>query len=320
MEQIQIWGLGCMRLIQGWASPPLTAFMEVVDGLGSVNVYLLLIPFVYWCVGEKKALRMGTALLVSVWLNILLNYLLNQQRPFFTAFDSPAVLPGGFPSGRVQNALVVWMIAASWGAAPSGAASPGKKKGLYAAALVFCLLLGFSRVYLGADFPADVLGGWLLGALIFCLYFFAGGWLEALIEKRGPRAGLAGCAALSFLMILYRPAPELLITGGMFLGLGAGYFLCWRYAGFAASSLSGKTGMARYFNLLVRLALGFTAMALLYTATGKIIAALVRSGNFRLFVFLRFALTALWASAGAPLLFRLLRLAENKPPENRDNG
>jgi hypothetical protein len=34
------------------------------------------------------------------------------------------------------------------------------------------------------------------------------------------------------------------------------------------------------------------------------------SGNYRLVVFLRFALLGLWISEGAPWLFRFLRLAE----------
>jgi hypothetical protein len=56
--------------------------------------------------------------------------------------------------------------------------------------------------------------------------------------------------------------------------------------------------------------LGITGLFLLYVASGKIINKFHSFGNYELFLFLRFVLIALWVSAVAPWLFRLLRLAE----------
>jgi hypothetical protein len=170
-------------------------------------------------------------------------------------------------------------------------------------------------VYLGVHFPTDVFGGWLLAGILLCVYFLAAGRIEALLATRGSRAGLIACAALAFIMILYQPSRDadtlkhLFMPAGLLLGMGTGSFLCGRYIGFSASS--GRTGAAKYLNLCIRFLLGITVMFLLYAGAGKIVDRFIQSSNFRLLIFLRYILTALWVSAGAPWLFRMLRLSEN---------
>jgi len=305
MEAILQWGLDCIRLIQTGANPPLTMFMKIITELGSAAVYIILLPLIYWCIDEKKCLRLGTMILISVWLNIVLKSLLDQPRPFFENYDPSVGIiherMGGFPSGHAQNSLVMWIIIASW----------GKQKRFYGIAALFCLLIGFSRVYLGVHFPTDVLGGWLIGGILLAVYFCTEKRIETLLAAHSPRAGLIACAALAFVMILYRPFIELLMPGAMILGLGTGYYLCRFHIGFTASALSNRTGVYKYLALAVRFLLGMTVMVLLFVLTEKITVKFEGSGNYPLFMFLRFALFALWISAGAPWLFRFLRLAED---------
>jgi hypothetical protein len=194
----------------------------------------------------------------------------------------------------------MWMILASW-----GLISRLSRAIRFGIAAFLCLLIGFSRIYLGAHFPTDVFGGWLLGGIILAVYFIAGSRIEALLES--PRAGLISAAALAFAMNMYRPSEYILIPGGMILGLGIGCFLCRRYINFNAV-LKDRTGMEKRLILLVRYALGITAMVLLYVATGKAINGLRNSGNYQLYVFMRYILLLIWFSAGAPWIFCKLRL------------
>ena len=311
MEGILQRGLDWIRLLQSVANPPLTMIMRIITGMGSVTVYMILLPLLYWCIDEKKCLRLGITVLISAWVTIALKLFLDQPRPFFAEYDpSVGLIPeklGGFPSGHAQNSLVFLMIIASW----------GKKKWHYFAAAFLCLLIGFSRVYLGVHFPTDVFGGWIIGGIILCGYFIAGKRIETLLASGSPRAGLLACAALAFLMIMYRPSEEPLMPAGLLLGLGTGYFLCRRYVDFTASAenKSGSPpGGVKYHVLSVRYTLGITVMVLLYVATGKIIGSFTHIGNYHLLVFLRFALITLWVTAGAPWLFRTLRLYSPKPP------
>jgi hypothetical protein len=267
---------------------------------------MILLPLIYWCVDEKKGLRLGLAVMVSAWINISLKFLLNQPRPFFDGYDPSLGMIserlGGFPSGHAQNSLVVWAIIASW----------GKRKWFFGIAALICLLVSFSRIYLGVHFPTDILGGWLLGALILCVYFLLGSRIEALLEKGGLRAGMIACAALAFIMILYRPGDESLLSGGMTLGIGAGYCLNRRYIGYRSSVFFAHTGdkkQTKYLILLARFVLGIASLAVIFAVIVKLFPLTQHSANYDLFRFFILAIAALWVSAGAPWLFCKLRLA-----------
>jgi membrane-associated phospholipid phosphatase len=324
METILQWGLDCIRLIQSSANPTLTIIVRIITQFGSTTAYLVLLPLLYWCIDEKKSLRLGTVILISAWVNLSLKFLLDQPRPFFEGYDPSVGIigerMGGFPSGHAQNSLVMWFIIASW----------AKEKKYYRAAIggaaLFCLLIGFSRIYLGVHFPTDVFGGWLIAGIILCGYFLAGKRIEAFFTAHGPRSGLIACAVLTFIMILYRPSADILMPGGMLLGLGTGYFLCKRYVGFSASVFVDKSGGdtgghagKKYLILFIRFVLGMAGMVVLRTALEKAVAIFENTGNYNLVVFLHYVLLALWVSAGAPWLFRILRLAKGIE-NNQDNA
>jgi len=308
MEEILQWGLDCIRQIQTLAViPGLTVFMRAVTHIGSTAVYIFFFPFVYWCVDEKKGLRLAVVLFISTWINLALKFFLNQPRPFFEVYD-PSVgiiteIMGGFPSGHAQNSLVIFAILASWKIIPGIS-----RAAHFVIAAFLCLVTGFSRIYLGVHFPTDVFGGWLLGGLVLAVYFWAGARIEAWFESHNPRIGLTAAAALALAMNMYRPSEYLLMSSGMILGLGVGCFLCRRYIEFNAF-IKDRTGMEKRLSLLVRYVLGITAMALLYVAAGKVINGLSDSGNYHLYVFIRNTLMAVWIFAGAPWVFCKLRLA-----------
>jgi hypothetical protein len=267
----------------------------------------MLIPLLYWCYDEKKALRLGTAVLISAWLNITLKLLLNQPRPFFTAWDPAAGMMaeplGGLPSGHAQNSLVLWMIAASW----------GKKKRHFAAAALLCLLISFSRLYLGVHFPTDILGGWIMGALALCAYFLFGGKIENLLVRGGLRAGAVASAAAAFMMILYRPDYHVLMPGAILLGMGTGYCLNRRLIGFSSAAPFGTSAAAKWPILLVRFVLGMAVIALIYAAFATLMPHDKQSQYYPLLYFIRYAVLAFGITAGAPWLFCFLRLAAAQP-------
>jgi len=282
---------------------------------------IAIITFIYWCVDEKKGLRLALILPVSAWINIALTSLLDRHAAsaYDPAVEKSSMIIAAGHSAHVQNLLVMLMILASWKIIPRLPRAVH-----FVIAAVLCLLAGPSSgipfgIFLSTDnfgIPSimDIFGGWLIGAFVLLVYFLAVKFaldkrLEAWFEERGPRAGLVASAALAFAMNLYRPSEYMLIPGGLILGLGIGRFLCRRYMDFTAV-LKDRTGTAKLLTLLVRYALGITAMALLYTVTGKAVNGLRDQSNYQLYIFTRYVLIAVLFSAGAPWVFCKLRLAQ----------
>jgi hypothetical protein len=120
---------------------------------------------------------------------------------------------------------------------------------------------------------------------------------------------MIAASAAAFIMILYRPGDEVLMPGGLLLGMAAGYSLHKHYAGFTGDGISGRTGAAKYLILPGRFTLGIAVTVLILAAFEKIIPENRFSDFYSLLYFIRFVSAGLWVSAGAPWLFRLLRLA-----------
>ncbi|MDR1239590.1 MAG: phosphatase PAP2 family protein [Treponema sp.] len=303
MEPLLLWGLGLIKSVQTIANPPLTFFIKVITQLGAVPVYVILLSLIFWCVDEKKSFRLSMAVMISGWINLALKFLLDQPRPFWAAYDPAVGLIherfGGLPSGHAQTSLVMWIIVASWGG----------RKWRYIPAAALILLIGFSRIYLGVHFPTDVFAGWLIGGLICAAYFFLVPRIETTLKPGGLRAKLMVSAAISFLMILYRPVDDLLMPGAALLGIGAGYSLNVHFLKFRAAALFGRRGTAKWLTLLGRFALGLAGILFITFVFSRLLPG-SGSGLYRIFLFLRYALLGLWVYTGTPWLFQRAGLVE----------
>lgn len=303
MESLLVWGLDLIRAVQSFGSPGLTAFMKLITNFGGAASYLALLPLVFWCYDEEKGIRLGLAVMVSVWINLGLKFLLDQPRPFWPAYDlSVGIITedlNGLPSGHAQISLTLWVIVASWIG----------KKWAYAAALLLSLLVGFSRLYLGVHFPTDLLGGWILGALVLCGYFFLSGRIQDLLVRGGQRLQMILSAAAAFVMILYRPSVEMLMPGAVALGMGLAYSINANHLHFRAAALFGRRGPAKFLSLAGRYLIGLAGIVLVFAAFSRLEPGKA-SAYYPLFFFLRFVLLEFWIYLCAPWLYQRLNLAE----------
>ena len=155
-------------------APCLTHFFRVVVGIpGSLAALALVSVLVAVALLLHRHWSALAAWLVAVLggegLNLLLKDLFARPRPHF---EHPFVAETShsFPSGQAMESLVVYGMLAYLLAVLT---SRGRAKRAVAVggASVLVILIGFSRLYLGAHYPSDVVGGFVAGSA----------WLSAVI-------------------------------------------------------------------------------------------------------------------------------------------
>lgn len=167
-------------LLHSYASPTLNSVMWAITTLGSTVVigplFVVAEVALLRVRRRREALFLAVALIGSVIMNGLLKLAFERPRP-----DLPwakTQLDYSFPSGHTMNslvfylalALIAWVI---WGPRIGIPATIG--------ALVLAVLIGISRVYLGAHYFSDVVAGFIAGLawlLIVSAGFDAGTWVS----------------------------------------------------------------------------------------------------------------------------------------------
>ncbi|NJN44599.1 MAG: phosphatase PAP2 family protein [Anaerolineae bacterium] len=110
-ESVLDWGIQFILTLQNlgdWLVEPMNFFTF----LGNEDFYLLLFPFLYWCVEASIGIRMGVYLVLSIGINELFKASFHDPRPYW--YDAQVrLLTGpefsfGVPSGHAQNGVVIW--------------------------------------------------------------------------------------------------------------------------------------------------------------------------------------------------------------------
>ena len=323
-----IWDLGIQLIIAfqslgSWLEAPMRAFSL----LGQQEFYLLVAPTIYWCYDSQAGLKVGLYLMLSIGTNSVFKLAFLHPRPYWysnkvIAYWSETSF--GLPSGHAMNSVVLF-----------GALSREiRKNWAYWTAGIVAFLVGISRIYLAAHFPTDVLGGWLLGILLL--------WVVTVLEKPAaawlkgrafwqqalaafgvslliilPSALVASFSAgwempliwqaniiktTGFLFPLKAPLSieSVFTAGGAFFGLALGALWMARRGGFNARSRDIKVIAARFvIGVVIVLAL-YMGLGVFQPDVENLVSYLIRYG--------RYALIGVWISAGAPLVFKLLKI------------
>ncbi len=316
MDGLLNFGLDLIRTLQTM-SPTLDGPMDFISFLGTIEFYLLILPFIYWTINPSLGFRVLLVLIGTDAIAIGFKQLLRQPRPYWLdpALKLAEESSYGFPSSHASGSLAVW-----------GYLSLHiKRLWLWILAAALVLLIAFSRMYLGVHFPHDILGGWAI-SLVFLFLTFRfekrlADWLAAMT--------LPGQILISFLAslipILIAISVQVIIAGsqdpsawpseqardpshfltlaGALFGAASGYSLMRSRANF----LPEGTVLERF----LRYVIGILGVLVIWQGL-DIVFGLVAADEslFGLILrYIRYGATTFWAMFGAPWVYLRFKLA-----------
>ena len=154
----------------------LNPIMRTISFLGSTKVSAVLIllfcVFLFFKRDRKGLIFFIIALGIGLGAAFGFKFLIGRARPTGILLDSELVeTDPSFPSGHSFTALLLWGLIAVilyvyYTNRGEGGIIKALSKGF---AIIWPLLMGFSRLYMGEHFPTDVFGGWTLAAFVLVL-------------------------------------------------------------------------------------------------------------------------------------------------------
>lgn len=146
--------------------------MQFFSFLGNFGWFWIVLCIVLIAVKKTRPIGIiaATALVASLLIvNGIIKPVVSRTRPFVSIEELTLItrkpLDSSFPSGHTSSAFVV-SCAITW-------CLSGKKKWLGVILIIIASLIAFSRLYLGAHYPTDVIAGLLLGITISVVTYFA---------------------------------------------------------------------------------------------------------------------------------------------------
>jgi membrane-associated phospholipid phosphatase len=326
------WGIDLIVWMQAnldWATGLLNAFTF----LGSEEFFLLLFPFLAWCIDLTFGIRLYVYLGISLYTNLIAKVLIHDPRPYW--FDgrvrllTDAETAFGAPSGHAQNAVVIWGYLAA----------AIRKYWAWLLAAVIVLMIGISRFHLGVHFPTDVFLGWALGLAVLLAAMRLDAPVVAWFRKFDFSRQLGLLFVLSALLLLLAALEVRAVEAGAPVadfwlenvrlndpgGLIAPYAMS-PFTTAVSSAFGGLAGVmwisrrkqfdagGAWTKRIARYALGMVGALAFWLGLDILFSALAADETLvgQALRFIRYASVGFWVGGLAPMLFLRLGLAAEK--------
>lgn len=155
-----------LRLLEGIRCPFFDYFFLFVTKFGEETIFMALAMIIFWCVSKKEGYYILSVGFIGTLLNQFLKLTFRIPRPWvkdpsFTYVNGSVEAATGysFPSGHTQNSVGTF----------GGIAYGTKNKVIRILSIVACVLIPFSRLYLGVHTPLDVFTSVVIALLLVFL-------------------------------------------------------------------------------------------------------------------------------------------------------
>ncbi len=162
-----------LRWLESIRTPVGDFLMSTLTHLGQEMLFIAVALVFFWCIDKKRGYFLLFTGFVGTVCNQILKMVFRVPRPWvldptFRPVESAVEGATGysFPSGHTQCATNLY----------GGIARASRRRAVQIGGVVICLLVAFTRMYLGVHTPADVLTSLAIGTLLVLS-------LYAIIEK-----------------------------------------------------------------------------------------------------------------------------------------
>lgn len=187
-----------LRILEGLRTGFGDIFFSIITFLGDETAFILLGLVFFWCIDKKKGYYLLSIGFIGTIINQFLKLWFRIPRPWvkdesFTIVESAREGASGysFPSGHTQSSVGIF----------GGIARCSDKKLVRILCVAACILVPFSRMYLGVHTPLDVCFSVIIALiLIFGLYPLVN---KATEKKSIMRILLGSIAVLSLGLLIF---------------------------------------------------------------------------------------------------------------------
>jgi len=281
-------GVQILMDLQKVGNPFLDRLFMFVTDLGSETFYILITTYIFWCISKRLGAKLFVITMLSTYANTILKETFRTERPiYYEGINSIYIesAPGfSFPSGHTQGSTTFWAYLMM----------RVRNKTIYFLGGTIILLVGFSRLYLRVHWPIDVIGGIIIGLLVF---FLGNILIEKTIRIKFNYLTTIILAIIIPNLFLINYASETnikmtaLMTGALF-----GYFNELRFLDFKE-----KTKIVKQ---IIKFVIGITIFLGLKTGLKLLFPMDI------VFDYIRYFICGTWATLVAPYVFIKLKLAE----------
>ena len=287
-------------------NPVLDALMLIFTEFGNELLFIVAGLLMFWCIDKKQGYFILLTGFFGVYINQFLKIACRIPRPWvldpnFTIVEAAreAALGYSFPSGHTQTAVGCY----------GALAVCRKEKWVRIVGIVMCLLIPFTRMYLGVHTPWDVGVSIVIALTLICILwplFCEFGHQRKLMY---PLMGVLSVFAVAFLLFvtLYNFPADIDVANYTsavknaykFLGCTLGMWVIYEVD---ARFIKFDTKTAKWWAQIIKLAVGF-GLLLLVMEGSKPLFNLIFKGNYIAYA-IRYFCTVLFAGAVWPLTFK----------------
>ncbi|MBF4693585.1 phosphatase PAP2 family protein [Fusibacter ferrireducens] len=274
--------------LQRFSSPFLDRVFEVITILGEAYTYIFLLSLLYWCVDKTNSRRILLAMTLSVALNGILKEIFNAVRPIgvegIRSLRTQTATGASFPSGHTQTiATFIFSIIIIC-----------KNKIINVLGFFLIIAVATSRLYLGVHWPKDVIAAILIALVIVKV----AEWMHDRAYRYSDFLSYFIILAIAVVTLFIFKTESYYKGVAILLGYIVGYWIEENFVNFDARGALDRQ--------IIKYIIGMTGLLLTFIGL-KIVLPDTPS-----MIFMRYFMTLLWATAGAPALFVVLRLSKHR--------